>query len=119
MVDHGQYDFAYRAIGNDVHDPAWRDQCRSYLFFFGDPGDADLRTFRLRLGLSHCGVAGLLRVAVKEDWPGSQTVSIAIAGLCSACRRSLYVCFSDGFAGLHEAGGGTANPGIYESPGNE
>ncbi len=115
MVDHGQDGFAHRAFGDYVHAPAGRNQCRSYLFFFGDSGDTDFRTFCLRLGLSHSSPAGLLCLAAKEGRPYSEGVSIEAAGLCAAHSRSVYVRMAHSLLGFIEARTRTTVSRVHQS----
>ena len=83
-----------------LHAAAGGDQCGFYLFHSGDFGDADLRTFCLRLGLSHRGSAGFLRMAIKEGGSYSEAVSLAAACLCPAHRCSIYVRLAHSLSGF-------------------
>ena len=82
-----------------------------FIFFCpGDFGDADLRTFCLRLGLSHPRSPGFLRLAAEENGAAAEAVSIAAAGLCPAHRRSVHVCLAHGISILCQLRAGPLIP---------
>ena len=65
MARYGRYRFADRAVGGDVHDPTRHCKRRRYLFCACDTFNVGARAMGVRLGLSYCGVAGLLCVAAQ------------------------------------------------------
>ena len=95
------------------------DQRRVYLFYPGDPGDVDLRTFCLRLGLSHSRPPGFLRVALEENGPHAEAVSIEAPGLCSVDRSALHVCLAHRLSPLCATSIRTAYPGIHQPSGHQ
>ncbi len=119
MADHGQNRFAYRAFRDHVHAPAGSNQRRIHLLFSGDPGNVNLRTFCLRLGLSYSGPPGFLWVDAKENWPHSEAVSIEAAGLRPAHRRSLHVRLAYCLSILHKTRDRAPYPEIYEPSGHD
>ncbi len=90
-----------------------------HLLFPGDPGDVNLRTVCLRLGLSHSRPPRFLRLDAKKNWPHSEAVSIQAAGLCPAHRRPLHVCLAYRLSLLHKARARTSFPEIHQSSGHD
>src|SRR4029077_4278133 len=93
---YGPDSFSNRALRDDANDPGRGDQRRIYLFRGGDFSDVDIRTFCLRLGLSHSRSSGFLRVDAEENRPYSEAVSIEALGICPAHRRFVHVCLANG-----------------------
>ena len=115
--DHGQDGFTYRALGDDVHAAKGIRQRGVHLFYPRNFSDANLRAFRLWLGLSHSRVAGSLRLALKENGSSSEAVSVASARVCPDHRGAVHVCLARRISTVHGTAG-TAYPQIHQSSGD-
>lgn len=104
MVDDGNDRFADRAFGDDVHPAERSDKRGIHILHIGDTGDAYLWPIRLRLGMSYCCFAGLLRVAVEEDRACAEALSISSARLYSTCSCIVYVRLANGIKVLDQTG---------------
>jgi len=98
VADHGKNGFAYRAFGDDAHAAKGFRQRGLHLLCPGNFSDADLRAFRLWLGLSHSGVTGSLRMALKENGSSSEAVSVASVGVRPVRRCAVHVRVADGIS---------------------
>ena len=108
--------FTDRAFGGDVHYPERGGKRRIYLLFTRDPCHPYFRTVRLRLGMSHCGPSGLLRLVIEKNRHDAEAVQVTCLGFCTADRGLVHVCMADGISHLRGPAGGTADPAVYESP---
>src|SRR5262245_3079858 len=115
---HGQNDFTYRTLGDDAHAAKGIRQRGLHLFYPGNLSDADLRAFRLWLGLSHSRVAGSLRLAPKENGASSEAVSVASVGVCPARRCAVHVRVADSLSFIFQARARSGYPQIHQSFGD-
>lgn len=103
--------FTDRAFGGDVHYPERGGKRRIYLLFTRHPCHPYFRTVRLRLGMSHCGPSGLLRLVIEKNGPDAEALSVATAHFCAVDRRALHVRMADRvshFRGAAECAGHSA-----------
>ena len=118
VANHGQDGFAHRTVGDDADAARRLRQCGLYLFYSGNFGNADLRAFCLRLGLSHSRAPRFVRLAVEENGSPSEAVSIAAVGVCPAYRRAVHVCLAHRVSIFLKFGARADHPEIHESSGD-